>query len=272
MCPPGSGSPPSPACSAIVVVDLVVIGRRPHEPSRCASATIWVLVYIGLAMPVRASGLAVRRAGSTAGEFFAGYVTEYSLSVDNLFVFMIIMARFAVPGWPSDKVLLHRHRRWRWSCGPSSSPPAPPRSTTFNWVFYIFGAFLVYTAVRSSPMPARTTRRTTRRTRSGGPGGVLPLDRLRRHPLFVTRHGRRRVHPAGARRRRDRRGQRRVRAGLDPRDLRADDQHLHRLRRQRLRADGPAPAVLPGRRAAGAHRLPQHRAGGDPRRSSAPSW
>ena len=63
-----------------------------------------MVFYIGLAA-VFAAGLFLFRSGTSGSEFVAGYITEYSLSVDNLFVFIIIMARFAVPALAVDKVL-----------------------------------------------------------------------------------------------------------------------------------------------------------------------
>jgi integral membrane protein TerC family protein len=88
---------------AVVVLDLAVIARRSAAVS-IRQATLWVVVYVALAAAF-AVGLFVFRGGSTGGEFVAGYITEYSLSVDNLFVFVIIMARFRVPAIAQDKVL-----------------------------------------------------------------------------------------------------------------------------------------------------------------------
>ena len=79
----------------MLLADLLIISRRPHEPS-LGEATGWVAFYVALAV---AFGLGMWRvSGPTyAGEFFAGWLTEYSLSIDNLFVFVIIMSRFGVP-------------------------------------------------------------------------------------------------------------------------------------------------------------------------------
>ena len=84
---------------AVLLFDVVVIGRRPHEPSNRETATA-LSVYIGLAV---AFGVFVWFFhGSQFGlEFFAGWLTEYSLSVDNLFIFLIIMASFKVPRIPA---------------------------------------------------------------------------------------------------------------------------------------------------------------------------
>jgi TerC family integral membrane protein len=130
---------------AVVVVDLVVIGRRQRQVT-LRDATIWVLVYVGLAMAF-AAGLALTAGGTPAGEFVAGYVTEYSLSVDNLFVFMIIMARFGVPALAQDKVLyigIIVSMVLRAACIAAGAAAI----NAFSWVFYVFGAFLIYTAVK----------------------------------------------------------------------------------------------------------------------------
>ncbi len=130
---------------AVVVLDLVVIARR-RRPVTMRDATGWVLFYVALAMAF-AAGLALIDGPTSAGEFVAGYVTEYSLSVDNLFVFMIIMARFAVPAIAQDKVLyigIVVSMVLRAVCIAAGAAAL----AAFSWVFYLFGAFLIYTAVK----------------------------------------------------------------------------------------------------------------------------
>src|SRR3954453_14388019 len=89
---------------SVLLFDVVVIGRRPHEPST-KELTISLTVYVGLAV---AFGIGVwLLAGHQYGtEFFAGWLTEYSLSIDNLFIFIIIMARFGVPRQYQQEALL----------------------------------------------------------------------------------------------------------------------------------------------------------------------
>src|SRR5690348_6416531 len=79
----------------ILAVDLLIVARRPREPT-LRESLLWVTGYVALAVVF---GLLIGIGyGPTEGvKFFAGWLTEYSLSVDNLFVFMVIMARFAVP-------------------------------------------------------------------------------------------------------------------------------------------------------------------------------
>ena len=83
--------------------------------------------------------------GRQGGEFFAGWLTEYSLSVDNLFVFLLIMANFAVPRAYQQKVLLIGIALSLVLRGIFIALGAEAIER-FDWVFFIFGAFLVFTA------------------------------------------------------------------------------------------------------------------------------
>ncbi|WP_305786423.1 TerC family protein [Symbioplanes lichenis] len=131
------------ALVVMLAVDLLIVGRRPHEPSM-REAGGWVAFYIGLAV-LFGLGLWLASGGQAAGEFYAGWLTEYSLSVDNLFVFMIIMSRFAVPRQFQQKVLLIGIVLALVMRGAFIAAGAA-LIEQFSWVFYIFGAFLVYTA------------------------------------------------------------------------------------------------------------------------------
>ncbi|MFJ3085755.1 TerC family protein [Streptomyces sp. NPDC086838] len=127
---------------ALIAVDFF-IGRKPHDVST-KEAGIWTIVWIVLAALF---GLGLLVAGETqaSGEFFAGYITEKSLSVDNLFVFVLIMAKFSVPSHLQQRVLLVGVlialvlRAIFIAAGAAVI-------ANFSWVFYIFGAFLIYTA------------------------------------------------------------------------------------------------------------------------------
>ena len=190
-------------------------------------------------------------AGAEPGEqFVAGYVTEYSLSVDNLFVFVLLLSRFAVPDDDQHKILLIGiaiSLALRGACIAAGTAAI----SAFEWVFYLFGALLIYTAVklaaqREDSEPDFHDSRTVRLMRR-----VVPTTEEYDGSRLVTSiDGRADVHSDDHRGAGDRRGQRGVRAGLDPGDLRADHRRLHRLHRQRVRADGPAAALLPGRRPA----------------------
>ncbi|WP_370657621.1 TerC family protein [Paractinoplanes globisporus] len=132
------------ALVAVLAVDLLIIGRRPHEPSMKESGG-WVAFYVGLAV-LFGAGVWIAAGGRYAGEFYTGWLTEYSLSVDNLFVFVIIMARFAVPRQFQQKVLLIGIVLALVMRGLFIAAGAA-LIAQFSWVFYIFGAFLVYTAI-----------------------------------------------------------------------------------------------------------------------------
>lgn len=130
---------------AVLLFDLLVIGRRAHEPSRreCARA---LTVYVALAI---AFGLWVWHFhGDQFGlEFYAGWLTEYSLSVDNLFIFIIIMSSFKVPPKYQQQalfvgiVLALIFRGIFIALGAVAIEE-------FSWIFYVFGAFLVVTGIR----------------------------------------------------------------------------------------------------------------------------
>ncbi|MFC9706154.1 TerC family protein [Streptomyces sp. NPDC056943] len=119
------------------------IGRKPHDVS-VKEAGIWTIVWVVLAV-LFGIGLLVFGNSQASGEFFAGYVTEKSLSVDNLFVFILIMAKFSVPSHLQQRVLLVGVvialvlRTIFIVAGAAVI-------ANFSWVFYIFGAFLIYTA------------------------------------------------------------------------------------------------------------------------------
>ncbi|WP_329102220.1 TerC family protein [Micromonospora sp. NBC_01699] len=132
------------ALGVVLAVDLLIIGRRPHEPS-IRESSLWVGFYVALAL-LFGVGLWLTTDLSTAGEFYTGWLTEYSLSVDNLFVFVIIMGRFAVPRQYQQKVLLIGIVLALVMRGGFIAAGAALISQ-FSWVFYIFGAFLVYTAI-----------------------------------------------------------------------------------------------------------------------------
>ena len=129
----------------LIVFDFYGHIRTPHAPTFRESA-IWSAVYIVLAV-LFGAGMTLVWGTGHGGEFFAGYITEWSLSVDNLFVFLIIMTRFAVPRAHQQKVLLvgiaialFLRGMFIWAGAAAIAE--------FSWVFYVFGAFLIYTSVK----------------------------------------------------------------------------------------------------------------------------
>ena len=129
---------------AVLAFDVFVIGRRPHEPSVKESATA-IVGYVSLAI-LFGLGVWYFSGARYAGEFYAGWLTEYSLSVDNLFIFLIIMAKFQVPRKYQQTALLIGIILALFFRGIFIAVGAAAINQ-FSWVFYLFGAFLVYTAV-----------------------------------------------------------------------------------------------------------------------------
>ncbi len=129
----------------LLLADLLIVARRPHLPSMKESSA-WVTFYVILALLF---GLAMLwfAGGRAAGEFYAGWLTEYSLSIDNLFVFVIIMARFSVPRKYQQEVLMVGIIIALVLRGIFILAGAA-LIEQFIWVFYIFGLFLIYTAVK----------------------------------------------------------------------------------------------------------------------------
>ena len=127
----------------LLLIDLLVVGRRPHIPGMREAAT-WVGFYIGLAL-FFALLLVFVEGPDTATKFVAGWLTEYSLSVDNLFVFVVIMARFTVPRAYQQKVLMIGILLSLILRGAFIVIGAEAIQR-FSFIFYVFGAFLIYTA------------------------------------------------------------------------------------------------------------------------------
>ncbi|GAA0959027.1 TerC family protein [Frigoribacterium faeni] len=117
--------------------------RTPHEPTIKESA-IWSGVYIGIAI-LFGVGVGVFSNWTYGGEYFAGWITEKALSVDNLFVFLIIMTSFAVPRIYQQKVLLVGIAIALLSRGLFIAAGVVIIEN-FSWVFYLFGILLFWLA------------------------------------------------------------------------------------------------------------------------------
>ncbi|MDD2857628.1 MAG: TerC family protein [Candidatus Nanopelagicales bacterium] len=128
---------------AIIVVDLFIVDSRPHAFST-REAGIWVTVYLSLAA-VFAVFMAWYFGLAYGGQFVAGYLTEYSLSVDNLFVFLVLMTSFSVPVVLQHRVLLVGVVIALILRGVLILIGAE-LIARFAGVFYLFGAFLFFTA------------------------------------------------------------------------------------------------------------------------------
>jgi tellurite resistance protein TerC len=135
--------------AAALLFDVFIIARRPHVPST-KEVSISLAGYIGAALVF---GLGVwwfthdQAGGKFVTEYYAGWLTEYSLSVDNLFIFLLIMARFGVPEKLQQSALLIGIIIAIILRGIFIAVGAAAINQ-FSWVFYIFGAFLIYTAVK----------------------------------------------------------------------------------------------------------------------------
>ncbi|MGL5829379.1 MAG: TerC/Alx family metal homeostasis membrane protein, partial [Angustibacter sp.] len=131
--------------TAILLVDVFIIGRRPHEPSTRESGQ-YLALYVGLAV-LFGIGVWVFAGPQFGAEFFAGWLTEYSLSVDNLFIFIILLSKFAVPRQYQQTALLIGivlaliFRGIFIALGAAAI-------NQFSWVFYLFGIFLIFTAIK----------------------------------------------------------------------------------------------------------------------------
>jgi TerC family integral membrane protein len=127
----------------LLVFDFVFHVRTAHVPT-LREAAIWSSAYVGIALAF-GIGVWIFGGGEMGGEYFAGYVTEKALSVDNLFVFLIIMSSFKVPRADQQKVLLFGivvallARTGFIFLGAALI-------NAFAWVFYVFGLVLLLTA------------------------------------------------------------------------------------------------------------------------------
>ena len=132
------------AIMALIVVDLLTVSRKPHEV-KFKEAAGWSIFYIGVAI---AFGVWVwQTAGSQFGtEYFAAYLVEKSLSVDNLFVFIIILAQFAVPSIYHQRVLMFGVLLALVLRGIFIAVGAAALAA-FSFTFVIFGAILIWTGV-----------------------------------------------------------------------------------------------------------------------------
>lgn len=130
---------------ALLALSFFTHVRRPHAPSM-REAGAWTAFFVCVSV-LFGCGMGFIWNWDRGVEFFAGYITEYSLSVDNLFVFVIIMSSFAVPRPDQERVLMAGIvialvlRTIFILLGGAAI-------AHFSWVFYIFGLFLIFTAAK----------------------------------------------------------------------------------------------------------------------------
>ncbi|MGH7798660.1 MAG: TerC family protein [Candidatus Binatia bacterium] len=129
----------------VLALDLLVLHRKAHAVS-LREAAAWSCVWVSLAL-LFCLGVYFFRGGEKALEFLTGYVIEWSLSVDNLFVFLVIFSYFAVPA-------VYQHRVLFWGILGALVLRATFIATgaallaKFHWMIYVFGGFLIFTGIK----------------------------------------------------------------------------------------------------------------------------
>ena len=250
---------------ALLVVDFIAT-RRPHEVSM-KEAIGWSAFYVALPL---AFGLYVWNAhgGDRGLEYYTGYLVEKTLSVDNLFVFMLLLAAFAVPEVLKQRVLLYGIVGALVLRGIFIALGAAALSR-FDWVFLVFGAVLLLTGVKllrdairghEHEVDVADMRVVKVMTR------FMPVsDDYDGAKLTVVKNGARALTPFALVTVAVLRHRRRLRGRLGARRLRHHRRPLPRLRHQRLRPARPARALLRARGRARRAGAPQLRPGRDPR-------
>ena len=130
---------------AMLLLDLKLFHAEEHDPTPKESGT-WVGIWVSLAVAF-GIGVWVLDGAEAAGQFFAGYLIEYSLSVDNMFVFVLIFSYFKVPLAYQHQVLFYGILGAMIFRGIFIALGVALISN-FEWVIYVFGAFLIFTAIR----------------------------------------------------------------------------------------------------------------------------
>jgi tellurite resistance protein TerC len=134
------------ALLAVLAFDLALAFIRRNKETSMKEAAAWTIFYVSAAIAFGYS-LGVWNTTQARGEFFAGWITEYSLSVDNLFIFILILARFKIDKTKQQLVLLVGIVMALILRGIFIALGSAAISR-FSWVFYIFGAFLLFTAYK----------------------------------------------------------------------------------------------------------------------------
>jgi tellurite resistance protein TerC len=134
------------ALLAVLAFDLALAVIRRNKETSIKEAAAWTIFYVSAAIAFGYS-LGVWNTAQARGEFFAGWITEYSLSVDNLFIFILILARFKIDKTKQQLVLLIGIIMALILRGIFIALGSAAISR-FSWVFYIFGAFLLFTAYK----------------------------------------------------------------------------------------------------------------------------
>lgn len=131
---------------AVLAFDLTLAIIRREKETTMREATAWTIFYVCAAI-IFGISLGQWSTNQARGEFFAGWITEYSLSVDNLFIFILILARFQIDKKKQQLVLLAGIAMALVLRGIFIALGAAAIDR-YSWVFYIFGAFLIYTSYK----------------------------------------------------------------------------------------------------------------------------
>jgi tellurite resistance protein TerC len=131
---------------AVLAFDLALAIIRRNKETSMREASIWTAFYVGSAI-IFGYSLGQWSQTQARNEFFAGWITEYSLSIDNLFIFILILARFQIDKKKQQLVLLAGIAMALVLRGIFIALGAAAIDR-YSWVFYIFGAFLIYTSYK----------------------------------------------------------------------------------------------------------------------------
>jgi len=131
---------------AVLAFDLALAVIRRNKETSIKEATAWTVFYVSAAIAFGYS-LGVWNTTQSRNEFFAGWITEYSLSIDNLFIFILILARFKIDKTKQQLVLLVGIIMALILRGIFIALGSAAISR-YTWIFFIFGAFLLYTAFK----------------------------------------------------------------------------------------------------------------------------
>ncbi|WP_308797622.1 TerC family protein [Agromyces silvae] len=176
---------------AFFVYEFFAHVRKPHEPTIGESAR-WSVFYISLAL-IFGVGVGMVSGWGFGGEYFAGYLTEKALSIDNLFVFLIVMTGFAVPKKYQQKVLMIGIVIALILRGAFIAAGAA-LIENFSWAFYLFGALLLVLAYRQAFGDHETNPANNRFMRFVR--RILPVtDEFHEDKLTVKQGGKRFVTP-----------------------------------------------------------------------------
>ncbi len=248
--------------AVLLVADLLLVHKTAHvitTKEAAIESAIWISIGVAFTGVV-----AWAWGGQAAGEYISGYLIEKSLSVDNVFVWAIIMSYFAVPRefqfrvlfWGVFGALVLRFVFIFAGVG---------LLNRFEWMLFVFGGFLILTAIRllrhddeeihpeNNPV-LKLVRRV-----------VPSTSEYHGQAMFTKRRRQAAGHPAVRGAGGDRDERRDLRRRLDPRHPGREPRHVHRVQLQRLRHPRPASPLLPARRPAGQVRLPAARSGRHPR-------